>query len=526
MGLDELLQIKVRNAYPDNFGRINCFKGLQLASEQPKEPIFYSWFAVDKIKPRTHALEVFANLAHVLRMLMRKDMPERVDGIRKYVKTHLPNDLDFYMLAIDAFENCRHVLDSFFSMEAPKEFVDLFDGFYGRKLKQRVQEWERKVDRFAYTFAIKFADDLEHVLFEKREEFKEGRERRARLRLDSKMSELIFELNGELRKLESGSPGPYEAYLHDALGLEKYEGTPSAPDNLATLIAHMNYNYEDAIINKVNCCITGPDGKSRDASIIYCLDSAVHFGLFSASSKLEAVPEVFGMAIFVKAKGHHYSKPGDPEDYLVLEGFPANHEYYGKIGKLLCCGPYVEGQLEPLTLPQLVYRIALETASQMHIPKIFININHPDRQESVADVICEAAQSIGLQKSDIWKFDKQRFKLLKDQNTLGPLQKIAFGEQFFEYTHFLEKTPLSPEIVNEVRRGDAWNGEGFFDTWYDWNKFIMETHPQWSDELKSKHPYAKAIYDRGKDPQWNLGIGYCKGFEVDVEKECKRLGIN
>ncbi len=299
----------------------------------------------------------------------------------------------------------------------------------------------------------------------------------------------------------------------------------------------------------VMCCISG-FGKSKEASVLYALDRTVNVWSFQFADEVNMnYEQTFGMAIFVKARGHHFSKT-DPENYLVLEGFPANQRYYDVVGtpkgeyKRLEKADYSFenlGKLD-LTLSQMVYILGLKTAKQLGIPKLFVNASHSDRQKSVHDAMRIAAIESGLPHREVWERGSHRtFKLLKDPSTEkdfqvfedpGTNEVLLYKEnkdeerKSFEYTHFIEKRPLPSSLVKMIRHDPGWNGESVFDTWYEWNRFIMDTHKQWSDELKAKHPYAKAIYERGRDPQWNLGIGYCKGFEVDVEKECKRLGIS
>ncbi len=304
-----------------------------------------------------------------------------------------------------------------------------------------------------------------------------------------------------------------------------------------------------AIDAGVDCCITQPDGKSKEATVLYAIDKTVTVWSFSFKGGSVYYDTSFALAIFVKARGHHFSKTV-PENYLVLEGFPANQRYYSRVGKMdakFVCSDienYALGRLgrSEVSFTELVYILGLKTAKREGISKLFVNTEHSDRQKSVHDAIRTAAIECSLSRGEVWDMGSHgSFKLLKDQHTEKDFQvfkdpgtnevllydKNRNGKREpFEYTHFLQKRALPAQLVKMIRKNPLWKGENVFDTWYGWNRFIMDTHKQWSDELKAKHPYAKAIYERGRDPQWNLGIGYCKGFEVDVEKECKRLGIS
>jgi len=282
----------------------------------------------------------------------------------------------------------------------------------------------------------------------------------------------------------------------------------------------------------IDCCIAQPDGKSKEATVLYALDKSVDVWSFTFGDGWPPY-NAFALAIFVKARGHHFSKK-DNEDYLVLEGFPANHRYYSVVGTLdgkfrcLFTENYSFGHLGrlELTFPELVYVIGLKTAKQSGIPKLFVNADHSDKQKSVQDAVRTAAVECGLPRGEVWdRGSHGSFKLLKDASG-SDFAKATLGGPDFSYTHFLKKRPLPSSLVRMIRKDSDWNGESVFDTWYGWNKFIMDTYDGWSPESKALHPYAESVAKRGKDPQWNLGIGYCKGFEVDVEKECKRLHIS
>ncbi len=298
----------------------------------------------------------------------------------------------------------------------------------------------------------------------------------------------------------------------------------------------VNMNYaEIAEDNNVNCCITGPKGSSKEASTIYALDDAVHYWSFMSSKGMIVASPSFGLAIFVEAMGNHVSS-GKLERYLVCEGFAMNQEYYKLIDKVDNPENWrtdtsvidFQNVQKPYSLPKLVYVLGLMTAKFLKIPKFFVNACHSGIQKSAEDVVRVAAEECGL-SGEKWDWDARHgeFKLLKDPYAGKDFARIdvPVGEEVkrFEYTHFLKKQPLPESLINTIKIDSQWNGEGFFDTWYHWNKFIMDTYDGWSPEERARHPYAEAVAKRGKDPQWNLGIGYCKGFEVDVEKAWEDL---
>ncbi len=338
--------------------------------------------------------------------------------------------------------------------------------------------------------------------------------------------------------------------LKKELSIEKNQLNVNITDGqLVGLSARRNDSVKSVTDNQVGCCITGSAGISRDATIISWLDPAVHLWEFRTfndnySRDLpEIFKEVFGLALLIETEGNHVSAPHDPQKYLVFEGLIANQNYYARIGKLRFHqhdgkiereGVHAKGKEVQVSFPNFVYNLALRTAKELGIKKLFINTEHSGRQFSVEDFAREVAQEY-IEHRGIWGFKGRKFKLKRDTVSRSSFAQFADsngqiiydkGGKPFEYTHFLRKPSLSGSIVQAIERDASWSGEEYFDTWYGWNKFIMETYPKWSEELRKQHPYAESVAKRGKDPQWNLGIGYCKGFEVDVEMECKRLGMS
>jgi len=301
--------------------------------------------------------------------------------------------------------------------------------------------------------------------------------------------------------------------------------------------------------NVVNCCLT--KGTGREAAMVYAVDRAVStWNVSGDNSKYSPIP--FGIAIFVQGTGHHISDM-QKKRYLIFEGFPANQKHFSAIGQLAHhdeYGSYLYNYRKErpdrdnaapsidkasMGLTELVYFVGLKTAKELKIPYLFVNANHSGKQKSVEETIRTIALMLNLPQDVVWKMTKHRkFKLLQDPYTGRSFKSLGGNSHKFEYTHFLEKPSLERSVIQRVKNARKWHGEGYYDTWYDWNKFISETYPSWTDKMKSAHPYSRRVWKRaetrrrqGLHPEsfWNLGIGYCKGFEIDVEKECARIGI-
>jgi hypothetical protein len=322
------------------------------------------------------------------------------------------------------------------------------------------------------------------------------------------------------------------------------------------LVARLNNSAEKVMVNNVDCCITGPYGEHRAASMLYWLDKSVFTWEMYAIGEKQDVSvnsDPFGLGIFVKTIGKH-SQNCYENDYLVLEGFPAKLEQYAHIGLLKpITGENMSGEYKEsgfnipkpnvslpqnlMTLPELMYVLGLVTARKLKIPKLFINTGHSNRtQRSVQDSVKEIIRITGNESA----WDEEKKCLDRDPLTNEPFASFNVGEKKFQYTHFLRKKPLDSSIVGKIQYEDesgysSWRGEGFFDTWYWWNHFIGNTYQNWSEAQCAKHPYAERVWRRKNvrrthelhpESYWNEGIGYCKGVEVDVEKECKRLGIS
>jgi len=325
----------------------------------------------------------------------------------------------------------------------------------------------------------------------------------------------------------------HESYMHKSTDITK-----GLVDKLGIWL---NPEPHYVLDSKLNCCFN--QGDSRKALLTYILDDAVNLLCTSAIGSVSwQVDLSFGMGIFVVADGYPTATM-ESSRYLVLEGFPANDKYYKHIQEFKKWERPNYGGTPPSPrgawpLPHLVYCLALSTAKLLDIPKLFVNTEHSGRQRSVENVVFEAARESKL-SADCWEAaGNKSFKFLRD-----PLKKegcfdvlidpgkgkIIYDTEGkpFEYTHFLKKPKFSSGLRKHLNKLKVpCDSLGYFDTWYKWNRFSMDTYKSWSPELCSQHPYATGAYLRGKNPCWNAGIGYCKGFEVDVKKECKRLGIS
>ncbi len=521
--------------YSNSADRIDCRKAFFIGKDVNKSRGWGHW-AVEEVNTQKEfkhdALDVFKAFAVMMHRikLVRCD-PDGVKAVFTKISedcnlgsaSYSPSDVEsLYRATADYFSGRRLLSGKFhyplfggelgegirasFRAGGKSHDISLTIGeptvLQGDKFRRKVHDFNHRLDSKLYPDACDYLQKLIDVID---------------IDIKHEMSEPFQPLKPVLRSLI--------CRLEEELEANQKEGVPFTYSNVNTYLnsgAHLP-------ANKMDCCIAGPSGKSREASFLYFLDPSVHTWDFQGSQRGWSHSQ--GLAIFVEATGRHCSK-SEPEEYLVLEGFPANQEFYSGIEKLNSRGSVYlmskEGCIdfpEELTLPKLVYLLGILTAGVLGKSKLFINTEHKGAQKSVEYAVREAARSSNL-RGDCWDFSRHAEFRLTNDPVSGHFQTIQCGDAKFEYTHVLEKPQLSADIVAQIRKNPDWNGEGFFDTWYGWNRFIMDTYDSWSPEEKARHPYAESVAKRGKDPQWNSGIGYCKGFEVDVKKECERLGIS
>jgi len=499
------------DSYPDSFGRIKCRKAFLAAQKKkrswnwPKELYFKASKSKSPVFPAA-ALDRFKGLVYLLyRLREAQGNQEYISRLRQeFSDNKIRNikfsseDLALYLPIIDLYSTTK-IREKFAKHVVPKGLASFVDGRYDEFIRQTSPEW--------YTYAATYVEELmTHTM------------RYAPRKLNPLLDavEVLSGLDHLCRELWS-----------ELLDMEKKDISAFAP--IDGLKVELNISDRRVLENHIDCCITGPKGDARDASVLYMIDPSIDVWYFSPSGIMgDTLP--FGMAILVKAKGWHVSDK-KKKDYLVFEGFPANQKYCARMGNFKhrerpYYGDYTEREF---SLSQVGYMLGLHRAHSLGIPNLFINVKHGlGTQPSVGYAIREAASSANIPQG-FWEFDRhpRKFSLLKDPYTNGgDFEYIDCSNKRLEYTHLLQKPRLPSKLISKKRNDPHWHGEGFFDTWYDWNEFVMETYPGWSDKLKAEHPYAEAVWRRGKDPQWNLGIGYCKGFEVDVAKECERLGIS
>jgi len=491
-----------RKICPDNFGRINCQQAFDLANKRNDKSFTHVVCMVCDAESPSHpddSLDCYKNLVHLLKRIMNTNgEPDRLQTLyriysekKEFPKKH--SDLYIKILNLALLPGIGPKLVKVL----PENFV------FKTSKKEIMQDLQRHDSRFCYGATHEMSESAEIILSAIMDDLGE--------KCKADFRNVSDEVRSALKALEGEIDDDY---------LRRFP-------YFILRARDARFPAETALLNDVGCCITGTDGKWREASIIYDIDKAVKLWKIGPT---EESFKPFALGIFVETEGYHVSNPDDRKKYLVFEGFPANQAYYDQIHKVTMIlsthnSEFISYEKE-FSLSELGYMIGLIAAKKSNIPKLFVNTEHSGRQDSVEKTVGEIAQSAGLARGTVWKYDRHgRFKLLMDPYTGGEfLNKV--GNQQFEHTHFLKKPQLDSDIVEKLRKDPEWGGESVFDTFYDWNKFIMETHPQWSEELKKQHPYAESVLRRGKDPQWNLGIGYCKGFEVDVEKECERLGIS
>ncbi len=571
MGLDEWTELCLRDeraafeslrtnmsygefcaAYPDNDGKVNCRRalllthkldklrgGIELAVQKNSKPV------VDVLL-KENAFKEFLAFMHLIRQIQNTGGQQ--SRLQTLHQVYAENKLKGHNFSQDDLNLYLPLISYFNSDEVFKNFFDILDG---SKIFSRLQlDGNFRKEAF-YERAF---DSLEVLGVVK------GAARVFPLALDHSSNEnnsvLAKELKGKLSSICHGYENEIMFYWSNF--------SEWTFDNVVLQLNGSDLSDRNYLDNMVDCCIT--HGKAWEAIILYSVDPAVH--IWSAHMRMNdlsfnRIAEPLGISIMIEGAGHTSSEPQNEKRYLILEGFPANQDYYELIktlknpqkpygGKVLSKAEEYMAEIEslmsprwqsasqygekhafwqvsspPLSLPEAMYVMALKTAQRFKIPYLFVNASHSGRQKSVEDLVRSAASMSSLPRGEVWKMSRHReFELLKDSQTNSPLASFEIDGQKFEYTHFLQKPQLKGSLVQTLRSDSSWSGEGYFDTWYGWNKFIMDTYPKWSEELKKQHPYAEFVAKRGKDPQWNLGIGYCKGFEVDVEKECKRLGIS
>jgi len=517
MGLDDW----IKDAYPKTFGRINCWEGVPLALQQDKQPSFsleaecvlkQSYWKVD-------SLDITKDLAYLLLLIKAIPAKDLNGAWTSWVRAH-PFSL-YSREGRTTFENVIEI----FSNETAYEWIKSFPSEPAEALVNAMRPKKPRHPRKLFKLAKEFISTLHN--------FPQLPSEEPRLNAST-----LFNIESVLLFMRRRNEGAFfskkNVYRHHLEICDRKERSGS-------IVACLNSSVKDMLaFNKIDCCVAGTEGKSRDAPIIYFLDPAVHILGFKKGVRQDGTFSPSGIGIFTEAGGYHVANQTEKYRYLVLEGFPANTEWYLSFD---CINPQsltFEGirdlKIKSLSVADFVYVLGLITAHMLHIPKIFINTEHSGGMRSVDDVVHAAAIQASLPQES-WEIDRnKKLKLLKDPYTKGSFQVLRdpvsgmiildTGQNTFEYTHVFKKPQLSNDLIQKIRYNEEWNGEGFFDTFYAWNKFIMETYPKWSSELKKIHPYAENVWRHGKDPQWNLGIGYCKGFEVDVEKECKRLGIS
>ncbi len=504
MGLDDAIEFRIlgrdllKSICPDDFGRIDCQKAFEFAKDKYKGHVDVICKVVDaQSRERGNALDCYKHLIHLLKRIMNtggdvarlQNLHQIYSGKLEFPSAH--RDLYLRMLELSLVPGVGRklveILPSYVEFKKSKQEI------LAELQRNDCRFWEGANDRMS-EFADIITSDVEKYV-----------EPNAMHEFNVASSNMSAALNNLEQKLGDEFLRTFPYYILRA--------------------RNARFPSQGSLVNDVDCCVTGTDGKWRDASIIYDLDPSVH--LWKIESTDSSCP--FGLAIFAETEGYHVAVPHDKKRYLVFEGFPANKNFFNQIQTVTMVLSTHNREFisydTVFSLSEFVYLAGLITAKCAGIPAMFINTEHSGRQESVEKTIGAIAGTVGL-KSDVWKYDRHgRFKLLKDPLT-GESFIHSSCDELFEHTHFLEKPRLGDGLVEKIRKDPQWSGDCVFDTWYGWNRFIMDTYNSWSPEEKARHPYAESVFKRGKDPQWNLGIGYCKGFEVDVKKECERLGVS
>lgn len=359
---------------------------------------------------------------------------------------------------------------------------------------------------------------------------------RATSLLNMLAKEMSYGYEYEARQLE---------ILPQPIGNHKIIEFYNGPRNPQYLEAKLNNSLPLLMSNDADCCITGPHGQHRETAPLYWLDPSVHVLELYARCEQEERARPFGLGLFIKARGRHHGAQKD-SDYLIFEGFPANGNEYVHAAELI--GIQREGEprmrADFMSLAEFIYAVGLETARRLNCDKMLINTSHSGHtQFSVRDTV----QKLVEYTKNEADWDAQLHRLTRDplapDGSFGQFVVPAgmknghiVKQQTFAYTHFLKKAPFPQHTRKQLQRAKqgTWQGEIFSDTFHEWTRFAGNTYRRWHAEDRKLHPYARGIADRAdaayaaeRHPEsfWNLGIGYCTGIEVDVEKECARLSI-
>jgi len=261
----------------------------------------------------------------------------------------------------------------------------------------------------------------------------------------------------------------------------------------------------DNVVNRLGeegLCIFGNE-KARDASLLYNLDKSVDLLAINALNEKKNYIDTVGMTVLAEAKSLENNKK-----VLVVDAFDAvldKFEY----------GP-------PERLFISIYAGILGLAQNRHIDTIFVNASHSNKRTMPLDFMEFLAKQAFGENSEggEWKWEREqksvKFKLLQGVSR----EPRKEGLPCLEHTHYLEKEPLK----ENKELGIGPHTEMYFETWFRWNKHILDTYEKWPEEMRQRFPYtAEKMKDELKHPQWNLGRGYAYGFEIDVKKEIERL---
>lgn len=511
--------------------------------------------------PQKFAIESIKNIMRVAQKVYRTSDQTQIDAYARQMRespNFSPEDLNVCIPALTIFNKYKKLENS--ENNNLEKLVNLFDGdtkkmFVESNIKKIMEDfnhgrnwWTGRDDEFLGTARYLLHDLMLWMSSYVRHDPE----------LKSEYELLSSRLNMLSRELWYGlAYGIYQ----DSISVHSGTTFPSLRSTQRTrpadtLVARLNNSSKKIMTNEVDCCITAPNGKHRAATMLYWLDPAVYtweFYAFSDSDETVDQDLPFGLGIFFKAKGHHASKE-DSQEYLVLEGFPANvYRYshinwltesaatYKELQKLLPDVPWnVAFPATPQSLPELIYMLGLVTAKNLGIPKLFINAEHSERtQYSVRHSINEIMRFTGNTK--IWNEDKQQ--LMKDPLTADgsfaafEVQTRVYGgrekTKKFNYTHFLKKPSFPSELIPKIAgKSGKWHGEGLSDTFFPWVKFVGPAYRTWPTREEDFDPRAwmsehSRDYFKDKhgqlEPCWNLGIGYCRGIEVDVQAELEAL---
>jgi hypothetical protein len=276
--------------------------------------------------------------------------------------------------------------------------------------------------------------------------------------------------------------------VKDLVARYQAELAPSA--QFSHVKIEFNDCFFDNIINRMGnyCIFNGRDHTL--ASLLYTADRNAHL-LCMNSYQDKRIVDSIGMAILIDAEDQQHRK------YLVVEGVLGGVDL-NRITK--------KGNHDPVW--SMFYEAILKYARQKKLKTIIVNASHSDNQESPNDFLRYVADEQNRARDDESSitYSYEHIKKGNKRFTLHrPKDAIEFQGEWF--THQIQKKIMDGRVIDMFHKDGfkdsvKYCGELYSDTWWLYNKVLGREKPQWND-----------------------CTGYVRGIEIDVEEECRRLGL-